>query len=193
MICRPSNAKPFQTFFKKTPSPTQLNRKQCLQTLVISHQEAGKSKQVHIGTELNLTAVLLLGKQQYDQREVVKRPPFVKPSLIVSKNPSQKNLLRTDGNQWHGLSLQEASCGLPGASAPGAVFGQWPSDTAWTCWAKPHWQRTSLLHCPSPARKAEEEEANLPHALQDLLEKWVTAKGWPASMNTQKIPENVYM
>lgn len=38
-----------------------------------------------------------------------------------------------------------------------------------------HTGKGHLLHCPNPTRKAEEEEANLSHALQDLLEKWVTS------------------
>lgn len=117
--------------------------------------------------------------------------PICKGKLNCKQKSIPNKALRIDGNQWHGLSLQEASCALPGVSAPGAVSGWWPSDTVWTCWAKPQWQRTHLLHCPSPDRKAEKEEVNLSHVLQDLLEKWVTAKGWPASMNTQKIAENV--
>lgn len=115
-------------------------------------------------------------------------PPFVRPSLIVSKNPSRRKVLRTDGNQWQGLSPWGASCALPGASAPHAVCGQWPLDPVWTCRAKPQRRRTYWLCCPSPAWKAEEEEANLPLVLQDLLQKGVTAKGWPEKHKCPKNP-----
>lgn len=93
----------FKPFIKNTPSPIQLNRKQCLQTLGISHQEADKSKEVHVGAELNLTATLLSASKQYDQREAVKCPPFVKSSLIVSKNPSQKKL-------WELMETNDMAC-----------------------------------------------------------------------------------
>lgn len=114
---------PFKPFIKKTSSPTQLNRKQCLQTLGISHQEAGKSKQVHIGTELNLTAVLLLGKQTIWPKGSGETFPICKAMLNCKQKSFPKNLLRTDGNQWHGLSLQEASCALPSACSWGSL---WP-------------------------------------------------------------------
>lgn len=103
MICRPSNAKIFKSFVKNTPSPTQLNRKQCLQTLGISDQEADKSKQVHVGAELNLQPHCSSASTQYDQREAVKCPPFLKSNLIVSKNPSQKKL-------WELMETNDMPC-----------------------------------------------------------------------------------
>lgn len=86
----------FKPSIKKTPSPTQLNRKQCLQTLGISHQEADKSKQVHIGAELNLTAILLLGKQTIWPKGSGETSPIFKAKL----NCKQKSIPKKSFENW---------------------------------------------------------------------------------------------